>query len=222
MNNINIDAIKRNKIKNFFTLLKSSKHNLISSNTKESFEIKHIEDIIIPLNKINVGKKNIDIGTGGGIPGIILSIFFDESDWTLLDSIYKKVNEINSFVSQLNIDNVSLVYERVENYAKKNFEIFDSAFFRAVSRTDICLEYAYPLLKSKGKIYLYKGPGFLSEKKYWEKACNILGIEFIKNIEYSLSDNSKRNLLMFEKKSNSKIKLPRKNGMAKKRPVGEL
>lgn len=222
MSNIKIDIEKREKIEKFFTLLKSSKHNLISSNTKETFEIKHIEDILIPLSKINVGEKNIDIGTGGGIPGVILSIFFDESNWILLDSIYKKVNEISTFVSQLNLNNVSLVYERVENYAKNNLEVFDSVFFRAVARTDICLEYAYPLLKEKGKIYIYKGPSFLSEKKYWENACNILGVKFIKSIEYNLSDNSNRNLLIFEKQRQSKINLPRKNGIAKKRPVGEL
>jgi len=115
-----------------------------------------------------------------------------------------------------------LVYERVEIFAKNNIEVFDSAFFRAVARTDICLEYAYPLLKNNGKIYLYKGPEFISEKKYWENACSILGVEYIKSIEYNLSDNSKRNLLIFEKKKDSKVNLPRKNGMAKKHPIGEL
>jgi 16S rRNA (guanine527-N7)-methyltransferase len=216
------DLDKRKKIEKFFSFLKESKHNLISSGTKRNFEVKHFEDIYIPIDHISIGEKNIDVGTGGGIPGIVLSIFFDKSDWILLDSISKKVNELGTFIHQLGLSNVSLVSERVESFSENNLNSFDSIFFRAVARTDICLEYACPLVKNGGNIYIYKGPNFISEKKYFENACNLLGIEFIRKIEYTLSDGSSRNLLIFKKVSDSKIRLPRKVGLAKKRPIGEF
>jgi len=217
-----IDIDKRKKIEKFFSLLKETKHNLISSGTKKNFKIKHFEDIYIPIDYISVGEKNIDVGTGGGIPGIVLSILFDKSEWILLDSISKKTNELGTFIHQLGLSNVLLVNERVEKFSENNRNSFDSVFFRAVARTDICLEYACPLVKNGGNIYIYKGPNFISEKKYFENACNLLGIELIRKVEYALSDDSSRNLLIFKKVSDSKIRLPRRVGLAKKRPIGEF
>ncbi|OAA31389.1 hypothetical protein AT15_07795 [Kosmotoga arenicorallina S304] len=211
---------KRVKIESYLKFLISSRHNLTAIKDPTEAYQKHFLDIYLPLEGLNLKGNFIDIGTGGGVPGIICAILFPESEWTLLDSIGKKVKEIETFISRLNLKNVRAVCQRAEEHAVLNREKYSGAFMRAVARADICLEYAAPLIHIGGRIYLYRGPGWKEEKDAAEHAASLLGLSIDRVIEYKIEENIKRNLVIYKKVCPTPVEFPRKTGIAVKKPLG--
>lgn len=85
---------------------------------------------IAKLINFKDGSRILDIGTGGGFPGIPLAIFFPKVDFVLVDSIGKKIKVVNDIAAQLSLSNVSGVHERAENIKGS----FDFIISRAVTR----------------------------------------------------------------------------------------
>ncbi|HNR80724.1 MAG TPA: 16S rRNA (guanine(527)-N(7))-methyltransferase RsmG, partial [Mesotoga infera] len=133
-------------------LLISSPHNLTSVKDREKAMIIHIEDSLLAFEGRKLEGSYIDIGSGGGIPGLVLAIAFPETEWVLVDSITKKVREIERFSSILSLSNVTAVASRIEEYSKESSR-FDGAVMRAVARGDVALELAAPLIERGGLIY---------------------------------------------------------------------
>lgn len=92
------------------------------------------------------GTKIIDIGTGGGFPGIPLAIFFPEVQFHLVDSIAKKLKVVQAVVDALELKNVSVQHTRVEDIKNK---IFDYAVSRAVAPLKDLIKWAKPIIRKK-------------------------------------------------------------------------
>lgn len=219
--NISLSNAEKKLLDDFISLLISSVHNLTAIKDFDTAYSKHIEDVLIPMQDFDLKGRYIDVGTGGGIPGIVCAIAFPESNWVLLDSVKKKIGEIDSFIQKLNLNNVTTFSGRVEEVPSHYLRNFDGVFFRGVARGDICLEYARPLLNKNGKAYLYKGPSWETEEAYSEKAAKILKLEQTENILYTLKDSSVRRLVIYEAKGNCPKGFPRNTGIARKKPLGD-
>ncbi len=105
------------------------------------------------------GSKAIDIGTGGGFPGIPLAILYPEVDFLLVDSIGKKIKVVNEVAAALGLTNVKTVQERAENIRGN----FDTALTRAVSKLDVLTKYCTQGKLKVKQIYCLKG-GDLKEE----------------------------------------------------------
>lgn len=99
----------------------------------------------------------IDVGSGGGLPGIVWAVCRPDLKITLLDSINKKCSAMKNIVDALEIKNVEIVCSRCEDFAKVNSRIFDLACARAVASAEITIELLEPLVKIGGKIMTFKG-----------------------------------------------------------------
>ena len=96
--------------------------------------------------------KIIDVGSGGGLPGIVWAVYRPDLEIILLDSINKKCEAVNEIIKELEIKNVSVVCSRSEDFAKLHREEFDLAASRAVALAGVTAELLSPLVKVGGKI----------------------------------------------------------------------
>lgn len=105
--------------------------NVISRKDTDQFYVRHVLHslAIAKVQSFKPGSKVIDIGTGGGFPGIPLAIMFPETDFLLVDSIGKKIKVVNEIASELGLKNVTAIHERAEKVKGE----FDFIVSRAVT-----------------------------------------------------------------------------------------
>jgi 16S rRNA (guanine527-N7)-methyltransferase len=99
------------------------------------------------------GTKVIDIGTGGGFPGIPLAILFPETSFSLVDSIGKKIKVVNEIASAINLENVSTTHQRAEDVKQQ----FDFVVSRAVTALPEFLKWTQGKILSQNKNQLPNG-----------------------------------------------------------------
>ena len=107
----------------------------------------------------------LDIGTGGGFPGIPLAIMRPDLQGVLVDSTGKKISAVEEFIDKLMLNNAKVVNSRVEDpdFIAKYKNSFDLVVSRATEPLIILLRYALPLMKDKGHLLVLKG-GDLTEE----------------------------------------------------------
>ena len=129
--------------------------NLISRKDIDNLYLHHILHslAIVKYCKFNNKDNIIDVGTGGGFPGIPLAIYFKDIKFTLIDSIHKKINSVNIVVDRLCLKNVETKCCRSEDLKEK----YDIILGRGVSKVDIFLKMIKNLTKHGTKIIYLNG-----------------------------------------------------------------
>lgn len=158
----------------------NSKINVISRKDMDSFYLHHVLHslAIARFSGFVPGTKIIDIGTGGGFPGIPLSILFPEVDFTLLDSIAKKIKVVKAVSESLELKNTFAIQSRSENFKGQ----FDFIVSRAVTNLPDFVRQTRHLIAKKsvnaipnGILYL-KGGDILNETNPFKKKVFITEI----------------------------------------------
>ncbi len=165
----------------------NEKVNLISRKDTENVLGRHILHSISMLKYVEVPKKSrcLDIGTGGGLPGIPLAIACEDIQMLMVDSIAKKAKITDMLAKHTELRNISAVSARAETLAenKKYLQYFDFIFARAVTRIADIMSWSSNLLKPNGAYILYKG-GDISEElsaaraKFSDFSYEIIELDF--------------------------------------------
>lgn len=185
--------------------------------------ILHIYDSLVLLPYVDSAPKGklLDIGTGAGFPGLPLAITSNRPS-VLMDSVGKKVKVVEACASQLGLERVETVHERVESYALSHRGEFSVVVARAVAHLSTLVEYASPLLKKNGLLIVSKGVPAADEVSDGTYAAQVCG--FDAPMRYDLSLPGKRGaraIFVFKKSHKPSMKLPRAVGMAKKHPISK-
>lgn len=202
----------------------NQKINITSITDDVEIDIKHFIDSLTPLNinLFNKGAKIIDIGTGGGFPGVPLKIVRKDLNMVLLDSLNKRIRFLDEVISQLKLEEIVAIHGRAEELGrnKEYREKYDIAISRAVASLNTLSEYSLPFVKVGGYFISMKGPDFDEELKEAEKGIKILGGK-IKDTELITLPESDitHSLIIIEKIKETPTKYPRGGGKPKKNPL---
>ena len=200
----------------------NEKINLTAITEPSDIILKHFVDCLTIKKYINKNEKIVDIGTGAGFPGIPLAIMNKENEFTLVDSLNKRINFLNEVKENLDLKNVITIHSRAEEFGQNKIyrEKFDIAVSRAVANLTTLSEYMLPLIKLGGKSICMKGSEINEELEHSKKAIKILGgkIEKIENFELA-DTNNKRNIITISKIEKTPEKYPRKPGTPAREPI---
>ena len=200
----------------------NEKINLTAIVEPKEIILKHFIDSLTIIKYIEPNKTIIDIGTGAGFPGIPIKIVRPDLKVTLLDSLNKRINFLNEVIKSLELENISAVHARIEEYAKnKQYrENYGIATSRAVANLTTLSEYMLPMIKVKGMAICMKGSDVNEEISKSKNSINILGGEISKIEDFTLPKSDyKRNLILIEKARQTPGKYPRKPGIPSKEPL---
>jgi 16S rRNA (guanine527-N7)-methyltransferase len=172
------------------------------------------------LDELAPGRA-VDLGTGGGVPGIVLALARPSVDWVLVDSVRKKVDAIRSFVDALGLHNVTSVAERVEvlGRAGEHREAYELVTARACAALPVLAEYALPLLGVGGTLLAWKGPIGADELAAGGAAAALLGggsPEVRPTPTRALGDHR---FVLLRKDRPTPPRYPRRPGEASRRPL---
>lgn len=131
-------------------------YNLTAIKQPKEALIKHIIDCLAILPHLKSGKL-LDIGTGAGLPGVVIAICEPHREVTVLDSNQKKIRFIRQSITELKISNVTPVASRIENYLLPEEDKFEVITSRAFASLTDFVEAAEPRLKPKGWLQAMKG-----------------------------------------------------------------
>ena len=198
--------------------------NLTAITDDEEVIKKHFIDCIkaFKSDAIKNAKTIIDVGTGAGFPGLPIAIMNPNVKVTLLDSLNKRINYLNTVVRELGLKNVTTIHSRAEDGARKPElrEKFDVATSRAVANMAVLSEYCMPYVKKDGYFVALKGPSVDEELKNATNAIKTLGGELKEIIEVSIEETDLKHNIVEVKKLNPCSKTyPRKAGTITKKPL---
>lgn len=199
----------------------NDKVNVTAITEEKLFIVKHFVDSLLINHYLQGKEKIIDIGTGGGFPGIPLKILNSNKKFTLIDSVNKKLNVIRDLSEKIKLENLEIIHARAEDLANtKEFrEIYDVATTRAVSNLSTILEYMLPFVKVGGIAICMKGPNYKEELDEAKKAIEVLGGKFEQIETFNLEGEMERNILVIRKVKNTPKKFPRGQGKPLKEPI---
>jgi 16S rRNA (guanine527-N7)-methyltransferase len=201
----------------------SQKLNLFSAGDRLKIGEKHIPDATAVLDFWHLKAKDriLDIGTGGGLPGLALAVACPTHSFTLMDAREKKIHAVQSMADTLRLDHVQTVAGRLEELAHEApfRERFDVVTARALAPLPTLLEYAAGFLKPGGSFYAWKGPDYPTELSSSKNAQTLLGLPFIKEYPYTLATGEARCILHFEKVNTLNSRYPRAIGVPLAKPL---
>lgn len=196
--------------------------NLTRIEDSEEARLLHVEDSLSGLEELKAAPDGLygDLGSGGGFPGVPLAIASGRQT-ILVDSVKKKMAAVASAVDELGLASQIDTYDgRIEDLAVERAGQFSALTARALSRLSVLMELASPLLKNGGHLICYKAQLSDEELEHALSLQKYLGMKLVSNRAFLLSDNeTARRIVVFEKYKEPGLKLPRRVGLAQKKPL---
>ena len=211
--NIELKETTLAMLNEYYSILKeeNQKYNLTRIIEEEDVYLKHFYDSLTITKIIDINNQSIcDLGSGAGFPGLVLGICFPSAKLTLIESNGKKCNFLNIVKEKLNLNNVTIINTRIEEYAKENREPYDIVTARAVAPLKHLLEYGIPLVKING-VFIAMKANVENEEQNIDNYYNKLNIKEEQRIVFNLPhENSIRTLIKYQKEKETDKRYPRR------------
>jgi 16S rRNA (guanine527-N7)-methyltransferase len=204
-------------------ILANQRMNLTAITDPEEVAVKHILDSLAAALAVELaeGMTLLDVGSGGGLPGIPLKIFQPGLILTLMEASRKKAEFLEAVCTRLFPEGWQVVWSRAEDAGRGPLrESFDLVTARAVAPLPVLAEFCLPLVRVGGRFLALKGPDGERELEDGARAIEVLGGRPEKTIRVVLPrDAGERLLIAIEKTGITPAKYPRRAGIPEKRPL---
>ncbi|MBQ8920883.1 MAG: 16S rRNA (guanine(527)-N(7))-methyltransferase RsmG [Oscillospiraceae bacterium] len=193
--------------------------NVTAASTLSDIWTRHFLDAAYILRYLRDDAAVIDLGTGGGIPGIPLAILNPSLHLTLLDSEQNKISFCKMAAVRLGLQ-IETVCARAEEYVRGDGvrASFDYAVSRAMANGSVLSELAFPFLKQNGMLLAMKGRSFDMESERFDSAAKALGGEAPEVLRYTLEGEDKV-LVLMRKTAPTPEQYPRRYAKIKRSPL---
>ncbi len=218
-----LSPAQRRSLQTVLALLAEERASVSSVTDQRAWKV-HVEDSLTGLEipELHQAKRIADLGAGAGFPGLVLAAMLPEASVDLIDSISRKTAFITHAATEAGIPNATALTTRAEDLAKtESRESYDIVTARAVARLSTVAELASPLLKPNGLLIAWKGRRDPEEEAQMKRAATELAMqpESILDVGHR-AGSEHRHLHVIRKSGPTPSNLPRKPGLAKKRPKG--
>jgi 16S rRNA (guanine527-N7)-methyltransferase len=221
--NLNFTETDIDKIEKYIDILLeyNEQTNLVGTKLEQDIIIRHILDSLSIFEYSNYffescsreNFKILDMGTGAGLPGILISIFLKDADIYLMDKKSKAIKFLKEVIYRLNLTNVYIIEGNAEylGHDEKYRENFDIVLSRAFGKFNIACELMLPFCKSGGKVILYKSRKLREEIEEYKNIIPILGGRIANIFEVKVPNlDEYRAFLLILKETSTLYKYPRK------------
>ncbi len=166
------------------------------------------------------GKTVIDVGTGAGLPGMVLALLHRDAQFTLLDSLGKRIAFLQEVCDDMELSHVRCVHARAEEFAAAHRETYDIATSRAVAQLNVLCELTLPLVKVGGKFIAMKSIDIDKEIAVAKGAIAQLGGRIVDMQDYYVPTTGiPHRLIIIEKQKPTPQQFPRAFARIKKSPL---
>ena len=215
---------QRRSLETVLVLLAAERASVSSVTDRRAWKV-HVEDSLtgLEVSELSQASRIADLGSGAGFPGLVLAVALPQASVDLIDSIGKKTAFIAGAAEAAEIPNASAITARSEDLARDETarESYDVVTARAVGRLSTLAELASPLLREGGVLVAWKGKRDEEEEQQMARAAEALAMtpEQILDVGHR-AGSEHRHLHVLRKSGPTPTDLPRRPGMAKKRPRG--
>lgn len=218
-----LDAAARAKLETVLELLAAERASVSSVVDQRAWQV-HVEDSLtgLEVTDLREARRIADIGAGAGFPGLVLAAALPGAQVDLIESIGRKCEFMRQAIATADIPNATVLNTRSEDLASgEGRESYDAVTARAVGRLSTLAELASPLLKPNAALVAWKGKRDEDEEKQLANASEALAMTPEQIIDVGNRAGSEhRHLHVIRKSGPTPPNLPRKPGIAKKRPKG--
>lgn len=168
-------------LKRLAQLISTSPHNLVSRSERDEVLRRHVLECDALASLLTPAGRWMDLGTGGGLPGLVLAFRHPDVRWTLLDATAKKVAAVVAFAQDLNLTNVDAVAGRAEWLAHESAYRgeFAGVVTRAVAPLAVLTELCRGFLRPDGLLVALKGPAWQEELQAAAGALRVLRLSVV-------------------------------------------
>ncbi len=198
-------------------LEENQQFNLTALRSREEAWERHILECLRVAPFFSPAKNLIDVGTGGGLPGIVLAVVHPSVRVTLLEATEKKVAFLRRIISALELKNAMVVCERAEKAGAVGSSLrgqFDFVTARALAPLPTLLELTAPFAAPSAKLIFIKGRRAEEELSQASRALQALGVKHEETLRQETAT-----LLLLTKAGPTPTRYPRRSGEPKKKPL---
>ncbi|CAN5393074.1 hypothetical protein BH23ACT9_BH23ACT9_17710 [soil metagenome] len=204
-------------------LIAESPHNLVSARDRGLMHSVHIPECVAVVEAVGPGDGQhwIDLGTGGGLPGLVAAVLHPHVGWTLIDARQKKADVVAEFIDILRLGNARSVGGRAEVLAQQEEYrgLYDGVVSRALARLDIVAELARGFLRARGRLEVVKGPSIDQERGYFQRASGRLRMRETTTERIGSPDRGTV-LVSIAAQGGPPRGIPRRDGLPQSQPLG--